>query len=282
MSIVKYLKQPFPKQEKKWRLILSISTFIALFLLIFQPFEINLLENSNKHIIMIGYGLVTFCTLVINLIFVEGIFKKFFDERNWTIWKEFTWLLWIIFSIGLGNALYTSIVFGMHLKVNLAFYVHFQFITLVVGVIPITVLILTKQKYLLTKNTHSANELNQSLNNAKKSPDKNNFIRILADNEKDFIEFNLNDFLFIESAGNYIDIHLKEKQKTLRCTIKKSLAFFEDNAEIIQCHRAFIININKVINAKGNSQGLKLMIENCDIEIPVSRNYVNSVKEMIQ
>ena len=50
------------------------------------------------------------------------------------------------------------------------------------------------------------------------------------------------------------------------------------NQEIIQCHRAFIVNTNKIISAKGNSQGLRLSLENCNNEVPVSRNYVDLVR----
>lgn len=282
MNILKYLNQPFPKQEKKWKLIVSISLFVALFLIVFQPFRINLTENKNIYLILIGYGLITFCTLVVNLIFIEDIFKDFFNDLKWTIWKEFIWLIWIIFSIGLGNAFYTSFVFGMYFKINLTFFIHFQFITLSVGILPITVLILIKQKYLYKKHSNSANELNQNLTPSEDSLHLENRIKIIADNEKDFVEFNLNDFLFIESSGNYVEVNLTEKKETLRCTIKRCMSFFKTNSGITQCHRAFIVNSTKIINAKGNSQGLKLKLKDCEAEIPVSRNYVKSIKEMIQ
>lgn len=286
MNLKKYLNQPFPKQEKKWKLVISISIFVALFLIIFQPFRINLAQNNNKVLILAGYGLVTFCTLVINLIIIEDIFSNFFDERNWKIWKEFIWLLWIIFSIGLGNALYTTLVFGMYFNVDFSFYINFQLFTLLVGFMPITALILTKQKYLVTKYSNSADELNQNLKTAKGPSKAKDLVQLISDNQKDIIEFNLSDFLFIESCGNYIEVHYleekTEKKETIRSTIKKCLNIFKQTEDIIQCHRAFIVNINKVINVKGNSQGLKLSLTNCQTEVPVSRNNVEFVKKVIK
>ncbi len=282
MNLINYLNQPFPKQENKWKVIVLISLFVALFLIIFQPFEINLFKGGNKLLILSGYGLVTFCTLVFDMVIIENIFKKFFDERNWKIWKEFISLIWVIFTIGLGNALYTSIVFDFYFEVGLSFFIQFQFITLVVGLIPITILIITKQKYLLRKYINSANDVNRSLEEEKVEIFQNKHIRFFADNEKDFIEFNNDDLYFIESSGNYIEIYLLNEdkiiRKTYRSALKRALDFFDDTPEIVQCHRAFIVNTNKIISAKGNSQGLRLSLQNCDIEVPVSRNYVDLVR----
>ena len=113
MNLIKYINQPFPKAENKWKTIVFVSLFVALFLIVFQPFGINLMEKTYAKIIfLLGYGLITFIVLIIDLIILESIFPNFFKERNWVIWKEFIWLLWVIFSIGLGNAIYTAIFFA--------------------------------------------------------------------------------------------------------------------------------------------------------------------------
>ncbi|MCK5170057.1 MAG: LytTR family transcriptional regulator [Bacteroidales bacterium] len=285
MNFIKYIQQPFPKLESRWKVVIFISLFVALFLIIFQPFGIHLMDNKNKIIILSGYGLVTFISLVINLILIENIFPQIFIEKNWTIGKEFAWLIWIIFSIGLGNALYTSIVFGFYFEVGFSFFLQFQLVTLVVGIIPITILIISKQKYLLRKHLDSANDVNRNLEKGETETVQNKTIRFFADNKKDFVEFNTNDFYFIESSGNYVEIYLLNEdkiiRKTYRSALKRALDFFNDTTEIVQCHRAFIVNTNKIISAKGNSQGLRLNLENCDQEVPVSRGFVDSVREMI-
>lgn len=285
MRLKKYLNQPFPKAENKWKTITFISLFVAAFLIIFQPFDINLYRDSNKFIVLSGYGLITFVILIFDMIILENIFKKFYDDRNWKIWKEFISLTIVIFTIGLGNALYTSIVFGFYFEVGLKFYINFQAITFTVGIIPITVLIVSKQKYLSNKHSSSAKDVNLKLAKEKDETYINQKIKIFADNLKDFIEIEMSDFLFIESSGNYIEVHYlennKDVRKTLRNTIKNSLTFFSDIPEVLQCHRAFIVNIEKIINAKGNSQGLRLDLKNCESEVPVSRGYVETIKTKI-
>ncbi len=285
MKLKKYLNQPFPNSENKWKTIILVSLFVALFLIVFQPFGINLIEKTTAKIFFLsGYGIVTFVVLIIDLIIIESLFPIFFRERNWVIWKEFIWLLWVIFSIGLGNAIYTAITFE-HSKPSIELIIVFQFLTLAVAVIPVTILIISKQKYLSRKYSVSANDVNKKLEKEKSGSSINQQIKIYGDNLKDFIEVEISDFLFIESSGNYIEIHYiendKEIRKTLRNTIKSSLSFFNNIHEVMQCHRAFIVNSSKIINVKGNSQGLRLALEKCDIEVPVSRGYVEKIKQKI-
>ena len=192
-------------------------------------------------------------------------------------------MLWVIFSIGLGNAFYTAIVFE-NSKPTFEIIISFQFVTLVVALIPITILIISKQKYLLRKHIDSADSLNKNLQE-KPNLVQNSTIKFFADNEKDFIEFDINEFLYIESSGNYIELYIQYNdkiiRKTFRSTLKRSLDFFANHPEIIQCHRAFLVNTSKIINAKGNSQGLRLSLENCETEVPVSRGYVERIKNKI-
>lgn len=82
MNIISYLKQPFPKAENKWKNIVLISLFVTLFLLVFQPFGIGQIENS-KYLFIGGFGLVSFFILVFDLIIIERLFHRFFDEKNW-------------------------------------------------------------------------------------------------------------------------------------------------------------------------------------------------------
>ena len=285
MHLKAYLKQPFPMAQNKWRLILLISIFVALFLILFQPFGIQMMENSlEKLLILGGYGLVTFFVLVIDLIFIERLFPKTFSEKNWTIGKEFLWLMWILFSIGLGNAFYTGWVIP-YFTVNLRFILSFQGITLLVGLIPISLMIISKQNYLLRKHKLSARAMNIGLQKKEPLSHKPTPIRFVAENEKDTIEFSSEDLWFIESSGNYVEIYLNKGQeivrKTYRSTLKRALSFFDKNEEIIQCHRAFIVNSSKITDVKGNSQGLRLKLKDGLPEIPVSRGFVSQVKSKI-
>ena len=283
MNFIKYLKQPFPLSDSKWSFIIPISLFILLFLNIFQPFGLSYIEK-NKILILSGYSLITFLTLIFDLIILEKLFPSIFKESKWTVGKEFIWLLWIIFSIGLGNALYTFYVFNFF-EFSFHFFIRFEFFTLSIGIIPVTVVIISIQNNLLNKHIKSANDFNKIIGQKPNRVKEENSITFYGDNKNESVQFDINEFLFIESTGNYINLHLLKnnelKKLTYRCTIKRAIESFKNSTEILQCHRAFIVNTNQIINVKGNSQGLRLNLENCETEVPVSRGYVNTIREKI-
>lgn len=286
MNIISYLKQPFPKEENKWTNIVAISVFVALFLFIFQPFGIDGIETgTGKYIFIGGFGLVTFIILIVYLIIIERLFFRFFREKSWSLYKELFWLFIVIFSIGMGNVFYTTLFFDSHLELTLGYVLSYQLLTFAVAVFPFSVFVIMKHNHLLKKHTASANDVNNSLKIESKHGEHNKHICLYSYNEKKKIEFDINDLYFIESKGNDVELYLREDDhivsKTLRNTLKKSLEYLVDSAEIVQCHRAYLVNVNKVNRAEGNSQGLVLKLVNCDVDVPVSRGFVAAIKMKI-
>ena len=281
--IKEYLQQPYPLFENRWRIILSISLFIALFILVFQPFGISNYTGENKHLFESGYGVVTLIVLIIDLFVFPLFLEEWFISQKWTVLKQMIWQFWILFSIGLGNFLYSSIFLqftnGFH-----AFLIY-QFYTLVVGILPILILTILHQNSLLSENLKLANEMNGNLTgfNVLHVPDEK--VRISAENNKDKIEINQSDFIYIGSTGNYIQVFylVKNELKSvlLRNTLKQIEEQVKDCPAIIKCHRAFLVNKDKILRVKGNSQGLRLVLKDTSDEIPVSRNYSKSLREII-
>jgi hypothetical protein len=284
MNIRLYLKQPFPKAENKWKSIVLISLFVTLFLFVFQPFGIGGIESHNgKYLFIGGFGLVSFIILIFDLIIIEHLFFHFFKEKNWRLYKELIWLFYIVFSIGLGNVFYTISFSGQHL--SLAYIINFQVITFAVAVFPITIFTLSKNNYLVKKHTTSANAANNGLKTEFIANQENKSICVYSYNEKAKEEFDINKLYYIESKGNDIELNLYENNrivsKTLRNTLKKSFGYLADSPDFVQCHRAYIVNLSKVNKVEGNSQGLVLKLANCDIEVPVSRSFVSTIKSKL-
>ncbi|MFZ4414974.1 MAG: LytTR family DNA-binding domain-containing protein [Bacteroidales bacterium] len=280
--IKKYLNQPYPFHVNKLKLIGSISLFIGFFMLIFQPFGLSKYAGPHKSLLCLGYGFVTMIVMIINIVLIQELLKKQFDYKRWTVIKQISWLAWIIFSIGIGNFVYTSII-SSHWSWQA--FVFFQFFTLAVGLIPIVVLTIINQNHLLAVNLKSAQEFNIALKT-------NTFnvgielITLIADNEKDKFEIELSNLLYIESIGNYIEVNFVKdnqlKNLLLRSTLKRTESQLEDITSIIKCHRAFLVNSSKIDDVKGNSQGLKLKLIHTETEIPVSRNFSKSLKDKLK
>ncbi len=282
--IKEYFNQPYPLPKSKWKLIIFISLFVAIFMLVFQPFGLSDYQHDYKTILIAGYGLVCFIVLIFNLFIVAALFKKWFLPTSWTLFRQIVWLTWILFSIGIGNYLYSSLLFSIWSWMGL---IVFQMFTLAVGIIPVVVLTVLQQNFMLSQNLKSAKEFNSQLNHHQLQDEilEKETISIVADNQKDNFKLALSDLLYIESTGNYIEIfYLTDHQITntiLRSTLKRTEMQLENHPSIVKCHRAFLVNVHKIKEVRGNSQGLRLLLKNTETEIPVSRNLSKSLKEKI-
>jgi lytTr DNA-binding domain protein len=98
------------------------------------------------------------------------------------------------------------------------------------------------------------------------------------------LELPINDFLFAESVRNDIIVHYKQQDtvasQTFRLTIAELMQQLPyDN--IFQCHRSFVVNLNNITNAKGNSNGYVLTLSPVQEAVPVSRSYVAKLKTFL-
>jgi hypothetical protein len=283
--VLEYLKQPYPLFGNRWKIIISISLFIAVFMLVFQPFGLLYYHSSAKYLIIAGYGGVTCIILSFNLFVITRILKISFREKTWTVAKQILWLIWIVFTIGLGNYLYSFclhfIYGGFHGMII------FQLYTLLIGFIPVIGLTVWQQNKLLARNLKLASELNGHLGELNKHNDdfKEKFICFTADNEKDRIKLLLTDLLYIESQGNYIQVYQLKDNKVantlIRSSLKRAESVIDEFPVIIKCHRAFLVNTMNISQIKGNSQGYRLLFKNSDLEVPVARNFAKSLKDFI-
>ena len=71
----------------------------------------------------------------------------------------------------------------------------------------------------------------------------------------------------------------------MRDEIQSTLAgVLDDLAEygnIFQCHRSFVVNLNNISSAKGNSNGYTLELGDGLATVPVSRSFVPKLKSFI-
>ena len=99
------------------------------------------------------------------------------------------------------------------------------------------------------------------------------------------LEVNPQDILFVESMSNYADVWYIEgdqtSHKTMRITLKQINESLASERYLVQCHRAFIVNLNFVIAMSNRNTGYQLQLFGTDKQIPVSRTYTPQVKERL-
>lgn len=281
--ILKYLNQSYPLVENRWKIILPITAFVGFFMVIFQPFGLSGYIGENKYLLLAGYGLVTFLLLLFDLILIPALVPGFFREKTWTVWKELLFLLWILFTIGLGNLLYTSCFF--HLNLSLHSILVVQLFTLAIGIIPITTITIVKQNFLNRKNRIGANQLSEIVTVRTQTELEGDVVRFVSDNEKDEIAIRVSDLLLIDAEGNYITVYYLKNGIPSSSLLRNTLLYAEGIVaaypEIFKCHRSFLVNLDKIKKVNGNSQGYRLVIPGIPEEVPVSRSSAGRLKELL-
>jgi len=280
-KILNFFNKPYPFNDdlrSNAKIITFISLGILLFLIIFQPIEISSLSRKEIFYLISSLVASTFLTLSLNLIILPALFQKIFYVETWTIRREIIWDLWILLTISGSNFLLYSQLLGL---VD----IHFSDIVslILVAILPVAVLIVINQDRLLRFHLKSAQELNKKLSENRDPKEK--FIRFESTYKKDFLRIKPESLILIKSADNYIEVFYEidgvVKNSLVRSTLKNAEIATQDFDNIFKCHRTFIINIDYVIEIKGNSQGYKLFFENLDFSASVSQKYIEDFKNMI-
>jgi DNA-binding LytR/AlgR family response regulator len=154
---------------------------------------------------------------------------------------------------------------------------------LLTAVIPITTLIIINHNKMLRSHLKLADELSKKLKENKLIQDK--VIYFNSDYQKDSLAIKVSLLLFIRSANNYIDVFWKEgesiKNQMVRCSMVYAEDILKEHKFIFKCHRSYMVNIKYIDKIEGNSQGYKLYFENVNVPIPVSKNLVTRLQELI-
>jgi len=278
--MLKILNKPYPFSEDlkyNTKVIFFISIGIFVFLWLFQPFDIDSLDRKRKYYLIVGFAIITFLTLSVYLLLIPSLFPTKFSSAVWTIKKEIAWNLWILFTILVGYFFFTNSLDAM--KFN--FYMVIKMV--LTAILPITVMIIINHNKMLRAHVKRAEELNRQLKEHKVNQEK--VINFKSDYQKDSLAIKVNTLLFVRAADNYIEVFWKDgeliKNQMVRCSITMAEESVKEHKFVFKCHRSYMVNINYIERFEGNSQGYRLFFENVGFPIPVSKNLVGKLQELI-
>lgn len=282
-----FLKQPYPLLTFRERLIYSvvISSFIYLFLRLLEPFDLNLLESENREWIILGYAFNAFLLLFIFYFSAPIVFGKLFSEIKWNVWRELIWMITILCFIGIWLAIYEHLIQTRRLSLFTIFETVLK--TLVIGVLPISGMVLLNQIRLLKKNIRQANSLNARIDRIEMRVEKTDQeITIESDNKSENFQGNVDDILFLVADGNYVDVYYQTQQGVertiLRTTFTKVASQLLKEDHFIRCHRSYIVNLRQILSVNGNASGLMLSFNNTEKTVPVARRNIIDFKDKFQ
>ena len=99
------------------------------------------------------------------------------------------------------------------------------------------------------------------------------------------LELDPSNILYVESMANYADIYYisenETRHSTLRITLKQIKETLSEFGYIVQCHRAFLVNINFVVSMTARNPGYQLQLFGVEKQLPVSRANNDVIKSAL-
>ena len=272
-----------PDLKSRFLFALGIGVFIFLFFLIFKPFNIDLHEMTLVRF-SLGLGLLSFCVVTMFHVGYKSWWINKYDELEWKVYLEIILMSIMLICLGIVNYIYIEqpwinewSILGMALH---------QLTTLAVGIFPIVYGILINQRHQQRKFYRSALKIKEARKNKEQSTSQNQTLTLKGSGDADRLSLDINQLSYIQASDNYVIVYHESADGSidkiiLRATMKSILQQLEAYSFILRAHKSFIVNLNKVEQVSGNSQGYKLHLRSIQEPIPVSRHLNKKVKEVL-
>ncbi len=244
---------------------------------IFRPFGLYGFPDRDAYILIvkyIGYPLVIWF-IILNICSV-------IIKRPYTIIATMLLMLLLLVISGLTTYFVWANYFDYQ-GINYRMIYNFVLISVYTGFMPITLIIVFHSNYKLNKQLKEIIQINNSITDNIATEQGNSKITILSREQNKEYTVNSDEIVYIQSQDNYVKIVTNNNNSVKLDLIRTTLSYAEKDIQhsckhIIRCHNSYIVNLNMVKRAEGNSAGYKLHINDNSEIIPVSRKYVGDVR----
>jgi hypothetical protein len=253
-------------------------------LFVLQPFGFSMYRGS-KFLVAALFGLVTSgCYAVYGLSVVRPLRAR---VKPWRIWHQAFTVFGLILFIAVCNFILFSFIFKY--PITLQFFLAFLYWTMIIGIIITTLAIV------IDYNRNLRDRMEELLSNTAEEQ-KDISVTISDHNVRgNDLTIPINDLLYVEAQKNNVSVCFvkdgKPQATEIHTTLTAVAEELKDYENIFQCHRSFIVNVNNITSARGNSNGYQLTLgkatrrrdsgNTCPASIPVSRSYVPRLKSFI-
>lgn len=268
--------------KKYFKIYFWISISVFLFILFFQPFPSLKFESENTNLFIAGYGAIIFIVQIL----VQIVFQRHLLRNNMD--GEYNPLLNSLFYFS--QIALTSVAFVFYIRYVGNTGITFNIVLRVVVIslsAPVTIylkdmLLSMHEKYkkLLEENRQMQDKIRQF---SESYADK--FIEFTSENEADNIRLQVSEIIFVKSADNYVEIGFRDggeiRKKMVRNTLKNIEKQLREFNNFVRTHRSGIVNIQYIDKLNKNFNSYWLTLIDTKETIPVSRQYLMVVKDLL-
>jgi hypothetical protein len=281
-----WLKDDLTSRKIMIQRAVLFSTVTLFVLFVFQPFGTNNHAIPYKFLRLSGYGLVTFCALLLS-----GALE--IVSTRLKINNKFRLIVIPCIYIGtvsvFNHSYFVVAIFGNWYWQNQFLFVLY---TLAIGIFPIIFIYLINHHARKTTLVPQVIEVENTINNNKETlaniePKPPQQLTLTGENKGDKIQVALSQILYIKSADNYCELAVYNDKivshQLLRSSLTSILKQLPEKSLVLRCHRSYAVNLALVETSSGNAGGLKLVMNTVGVtvNVPVSRTYVGTIKQAL-
>lgn len=289
--MLKFLLEPYPfhyERTRVWRLSLTLGVSTLLFLYLFRPVGIE-------------RGLVNglFVTCVVYGVIAAGLFFLYFQALplllrgsqaldNWTVMHEMVTFAGLFLLAGLVNTALQPWLYASDAARTLHIVVLNVGNTFLVGFLIFGVLTAVNFNYLLRGQEEKAALLRMILHGNKQPTEAASVatgVKVVITAKHEQFSIDPETLLYVMADGNYVEVFERTEQgvqRHLRRIPLRSLeAQLANRTQIMQVHRAYLVNVRAIEQITGNAQGYQLRISGTEHLVPVSRSFMDSFNRAI-
>jgi len=279
-AVVLWLRQPFNLLDTlvaRLKLVIFCGVFGCLFLIIFQPFNLNLGFSKVNAPISIIFTFFTIAGMVA-LSLTQFAFRSLFNVKLTTRLSFLMWSFVEFFFIALAIHTVDVIMLDLYFFDVNEFLLNLKHTSLVV-VLPyfLGILLLHVQEQLQV-----VQELTVKIN---KSARNNDNVTINDEKGKAAMNIAVRNIIYFKSEDNYILLYYKQDQELKKELIRTNLKKLEqelDLPNLIRIHRSYMINSQNLISAVKTAKGYKVKMDDEVVHhLPVSTTYQKVFEERV-
>lgn len=268
--------------KKHSRTYFEIAISVVLFIQFFQPFTITKFDFENKILFFAGFGLIILiCLLIAQLLFQSRLIQAQQDPSENSIYIP----LYFFTQVAT-----TTVAFIFYIR-----YVGQSSITFntVVKVIIISIS-LPVTMHLKNKLGSYQERLKKLMQNTRMMQGKieqfsekyaNKHIELISENESSNFRLLISTIVFAKSADNYVEVGYHSegvvKKKMLRNRLRNIEQQLGEYNNFIRTHRTSLVNIQYIDKLNKNFNTYWLSLDNTEETVPVSRQYLMVVKDLL-
>ena len=289
-------------KRTRWLFCISGGVYLNLFILFFEPYSKEIFAYDSPVYYQFVFGGIVTVVFSLTGIALPHFFPRFFIAPYFTAARFFVWYFLSGLLCHIPSFFYDNWL--AHKANSWSWFAVYEFQYAIPTLIFISIPFFLTLYFIFTKNEDVvANTVEQNDNtptraDAAEQPvieskiedltiekEAPQYKSVLADGSlqlknasgKTVFETSEAQLVYITAANNYVEIfYLNEGQTLTRMLLRQTLIEIENqlvtgNNAFCRCHKAYIINKEKIISVTGNAKGYQLILRGCEKPIPVSR-----------